>query len=273
MRVKLVDMYNTKYFYLSYCKDLEYLFTCYLNLRRNKDLKYHAGNALMQQVFDCAYANADVEFDLAKAKLTTDAISTIQRYANNGIIFVDSNDPLRNEILRINAQRKSTPIGERVTLPLVEFDMSLKDYLSSLSREVVYDAAQIPETERMLYPLAALILIRRPTIQLDLTYHLSDFMRFMSELLPLDFVLKFNKFYFTTTEGTRVVESQNGMINTQQRGPLSIEDAMTIGYLVPAELGTRNLSKEPVWSDVVSYCINVVNSCKKKKSLFLSEVV
>lgn len=272
MRVKLVDIYNTRYFYLSYCKDLKYLFTSYLNMRENKELKCHAGNDLMQQVFDCAHANANVEFDLANAKLTTDAVSTIQYYASRGVLFIDTADPVRNEILRNNRDCVGARSRNEVDLPMIKFDQSLKEYLSSLSRDVVYSATQITD-EQLLFPLALTILIRRPTIKLDMTHHLPKFMRFVSELLPTDFVLRFNEFFFTTQEGTRIVKAVDGKIATQQRGPVTIEEAMTIGYLVPAELGTRNLANDAVWDSTLSRCINIVNACKKKKDLFLSEVL
>lgn len=272
MKVKLVDIYNTRYFYLSYCKDLKYLFTSYLNMRENKELKCHAGNALMQQVFDCAHSNADVEFDLANAKLTTDAVSTVQYYASRGIQFIDTENPVRNEILRNNRECMAAKEREEVDLPVIKFDQSLKDYLSSLSRDVTYSATQITD-EKLLFPLALTILIRRPTIKVDMTHHLPKFMRFVSELLPTDFILQFNEFFFTTQEGTRVVKVYNGKIATQQRGDVTVEEAMTIGYLVPAELGTRNLANDAVWDSTLSRCINIVNACKKKKDLFLSEVL
>lgn len=272
MRVRLVDIYNTRYFYLSYCKDLTYLFTSYLNMRENKSLQCHAGNDLMKQVFDCAHSNADVEFDLANAKLTTDAIRTVQYYAQRGVLFVDSADAVRNIILQNNRTCASLATNDMVDLPMIKFDQTLKDYLNSLSREVTYTATQVTD-EHLLFPLALIILIRRPTIKLNMTHHLPKFMRFVSELLPMDFVLQFDEFFFTTTEGTRTVKVYNGKIATQQRGDISVEEAMTIGYLVPAVLGTRNLSTEPVWDSTMSHCISIVNACKKKKDLFLSEVL
>lgn len=138
MRVKLTDIYNTRYFYLTYRNDLTYLFHTFLELQKNSGYEYNVGNDLLETVFNAAKTGAVVEFDLAGAKFTPDTELTLRNYANQGILLVDSVDSWRNNILSINRERCKINLDDYEELPKYDQRYTFKEYIVSLDKTKKY---------------------------------------------------------------------------------------------------------------------------------------
>lgn len=272
MQVKLTELYHTKYFYLTYVKDLSYLFNSCVTLWNSPTVEIHSGSELMTQIFDCVRKHEQVVFDLAGAKFTADTRVLILRFMREGLEFIDSTDATRDSILKTDKERFSIVLEDVINLPMLYSTTSLKDYLSNLDNTKVYDTTQFTD-QSLLLPLLAVIEIRRPTVRVNITSQLTAFMRFIAEMIPIEYLESCDDFYFTTINGTAEVTKCNGKIPTQAHGYVSIPQALTYGVLVPRVLGTQNLSKAPMWEDIFKTCIDMVNKNKKQTSLFLSDIL
>ena len=271
MQFKLVELYNTRYFYITYKKDLVYLFNTVLALRENRNHPYNIGNAKLGQVYEAAKTGAPLQFDLAGCKLTPDTTTTIQEYACKGIEFIDTKDYGRNQIFITNRERQKISNQEFVELPVYNPSDSIVDYMQALDSSITY---MLPNHDANVFiPLAYMIQVVRPTIRIAFVNCCSDFFNFVGDKLTLGDLQPYHEFYLTTPEGTTVVDFAKGPVYTQRIGTVNMEEAMTLGTLVPTVLGKERLHKQAPWNSIFKYCLNSLNGYRATRKQTLDEVL
>lgn len=272
MQFKLVDIYNTRYFYLPFNRDLVYLFDTFLKLQQDKNYPHNDANELLAKVYSAAIAGTDVEFDLADAKLTPDTSKTIQAFTWKGINFVDTKDSNRNAILLENRKRRSIDVSDCTVLPEFDINQKIKDYISALDPNVQY--SMMPGKSFIYVPLCIMIQIARPSINIVFNYHCSDIMNFVGTNLTTEDLKQYNEFYFTTPEGTQVIKlDSDGKFETSRAGRVDLETALSLGSLVPTVFGKDKLIDEECWRVLFTLCLKKLNHYKSTRTRTLDEVL
>lgn len=271
MQFKIVDLYNTKYFYTTYKVDLVYLFNTCLRLKNDVNYKYNVGNEKLGEVYDAVKSGAVVQFDLAGAKLTSDIVPKIREYSELGIEFVDTKDKWRDVILRTNRERLSIDTSEYIELPEYNPNTSVKDYIVSLDKNVTY---KLPLNDNSVYiPLVVMILMSRPSIKINLNAHGKELFNYVGSRLTLADINKYTEFYLTTPEGIQVVDFSYGDTYVQRLGLCSREKALTVGSLVPTVFGKEQLVKNEDWRHIFRDCLNIMNRYKSTRKKTIEEVL
>ena len=268
MVFKLLDLYNTKFLYKTYVPDLNAFFGNVIKLQENPEADVFAVSELHENVYKLVRACAKVEFDLANVKLTADTLSCIRTYAKQGIKFIDTVNYIRNEKLQLNTERYAIQEESKTPLPNILDFKSVKEYIGSLDKNTKYTVTTTDYS--VVVPLVALIQLSRPSIDVDLSAMDMQFFKYVSGLLSLEFVLSFDRFYFTKKFGTRIVDfSGSGTIDLEDKRGLSKMEAASEGILVPAVLGTTALIHEEGWRDVANECLRVLNNVLNTKKTTL----
>lgn len=271
MRFKLRDIYDTRYFYKTFCVDLTYMFDNILALRKDSSLTPHAVNAQQQKVFDAAKAGTFIEFDLADCKITPDCVNNIMYGIANGIDFCDSQDLVRDSILQENKRRiQSRPVA--IDLPEFTVGSSVKAYIKELDSSLVY---RIPVTgdPKLWYPLVYIIQVCRPSIRIMCGNHEHDFMLFVGRHLTVSDLNAYSEFYYVTNEGVYLVAATpDRKVNTQKLGLVSIQESLTVGALVPSVFGKEKLLHTQGFDLLFDQCLRSMQSIGTGKKVTLREL-
>ena len=271
MQFKLVDLYNTKYFYVTYRADLVYLFNTCIELRKDRNFNYNIGNEKLGQVYDAVKSGAPVQFDLAGAKITSDVLPKIREYSERGIEFIDTKDSWRNNILKINRERMAIDTSGFVELPKYDPKTNVKDYIVNLSKDTTY---KLPLGDSDIYvPLTIMILMVRPAIKINLNAYGYDLFNYVGSKLTLEDLRKYKEFYLTTSEGIQVVDFSTGKIPVQKVGECSIEEALTFGTLVPTVFGKERLVEDKDWEFIFKDCLNMLNRYRTTRKQTIAEIL
>lgn len=270
MRAALTELYNTRYFYITYQRDLVYLFSTFLALRQDPNYEYNAGNEKLDKVYRAARVGAAVEFDLANAKISPDVFPTIQSYAEKGIIFIDSKDSWRNNILALNRERMKVDMSEFVTLPAYDGTILVKDYVKSLQKGTKYI---LPNNNPEVYiPLTYIAMVLRPSLIINLGGQCNAFFNFVGSRFTIKDLEEYKRFYFTSPEGTMILDFSQGDCYVQRIGYCDIEQALTVGSLVPTVLGEERLFEKGRWQIIFKNCLSMLNGYRATRKHTLGEL-
>ena len=239
MKVKLRELYNTKYFYKTFVIDLDYLFDNIALLRTTPSLDVHPVNDEMKKIFDAARIGTELVFDLAECRITPDCVRCIMSGMSKGIKFCDTSNPSRDAILFEDANRIAIRKDEFVNLPEFKLGSSVKEYIASLSKDVTY---KIPLVDKNIYlPLAYMAQCCRPTINIAPCSLELEYMRFIGSNLTINDLEPFDEFYYATKEGVRVAKvNKERQLYDQTLGLVGITEALSVGVLVPTVFGNIN---------------------------------
>ena len=269
---RLVDLYRTKYFYVTYNIDLIYLFDTILKLKEDRDAKYNAGSDLHEQLFEDVKEGKEVVIDLAGARLTSDCITILTQYLRKGIKVTDSQDDVRRNILETNAERLALDTESYELLPKFTNKADVKEYLQSLSRDVTYT---IPETHEDLYiPLVILIMLLRPTIKIDLGYRDRMILGKVAGYFTVHELKQYRDFFFVSDEGVMELSpDSSGNYSLQQANGLDIDGVLEYGNLVPKIFGEKRLVTDEPWRCLSTECLRIVDGYKLTYQPTLEEAI
>lgn len=269
MRVKICDVYNTKYFYITMGKDLNYMWNTCVALRENPEHPYNIGNATLGTIYECFKKGQSVEFDLADARITSDVVPIVMTALRKGIVMCDTLNPDRDVILKTNMERVNLSV---TTVPMPEFTVqsSPVDYIKSLEKDCVYLP---PVTNPEVYvPLVVMITILRPSVKFCLDNIGDKVLRFVAERLTIPTLKKYPEHYAITPEGIQVVNITNGVYDQRLGEVVDIETASTSAYFVPTEFGSVRLFDDPIFAEIFMECAKLINQYKATKKLVLSDI-
>lgn len=274
MVVKLKELYNTKYFYITLGKDLTYLFSTCSQLRRDPSQEVNAGNDQIKQVYDCFRASAPVSFDLADCKFTSDVtriLMTAQR--DYQLDFIDTKDTWRNDIFKENKNRfltRESLQSTTVELPELRQDEKALDFIRSLSKDVTY-SVPVTYVSDIWVQLCTLISIFRPSIKLYLNDREAILLNFVAARLTLNDLEPYHEFYMVTEQGVQIVDTNNPLY-VQGIGECDLSEAMAVANFVPTDFGRVVLKDVLVFRTIANECINTLNHYKNTRPVFLSEL-
>lgn len=272
MTYKLRELYETRFLYKPFNKDLNYLCNTIQDLRKEPDKKVFAGSDLMSKIFSTVKAGDPVELDLAGLKLSTDCASNIMNWTMKGIVFVDTEDNLRNEILIENRRRVATVIDNAEPLPIYDVSSSVLDYVKALRTDVVYSYPEsVLKGESIYIPLMCIIMMSRPSVSVNVSSHEREFFNYVASHLTFDEIKQYDEFYITTQEGTQIVDFSSGVAHLQRMGSTTLQDAGIEGTIVPTVFGRENLVNKPGWSSLFKHCLSALNSYRATRPITLEE--
>lgn len=278
MLVKLRDIYNTKYFYISYKKDLVRLFSQFAELQKNPTLHPFAGSAEMEKVFDAARAHAELQLDIADCRFTSDTTPLLLAAQRDyGIVLVDSADKQRDKILKENVERlnkygaNDSVIREQLTeLPKLTKTTDPIEWLKSLQKGVLYG---VPAglNDEIWIQLIVLTNIYRPSIQLYLYNRESQVLRWVANhLTPAD-LEQYDDFYMVTKQGVTEVNRRQD-IYVQELGSVSFDEALTVASFVPKVFGTEVTKNVAAFQMIARTCIRDINKYINSKKVTIEEL-
>lgn len=274
MVVKLTDLYNTKYFYISICKDLTYLFSSCWQIQHNTSLQMHAGNEKIAKVFDCFRTGAPVQFDLAGGKYTSDACTVIQNAQREyGIQFIDTECAWREQLFRENEERLkyAASVADNTTpLLILECGEPTIEYIRSLEKGIVYSVPFNYPTSIWMQ-VVTLINIYRPSIKLYLQGRESQLLSFIAKQLIPEDLNRFDTYYMLTPQGIQTVR-RGEKIYVQQLGYTDVSDALTVADFVPTDFGSVPLKDDVTFRVIATNCIHEINKYHNTRATKLSEL-
>lgn len=274
MVVKLSELYNTKFFYITMGKDLTYLFSSCNSLRKDPSLKLNAGNKVIDDVFSCFRVGAPVTFDLAGCKFTSDTVYTLLTAQRDyKLDLIDSQDAWRNDILMVNRERfekYGDGVQNTVELPILTQDAMALEFIQSLQKGVLY-SVPVTYDKEIWIQLCVLIQIYRPSIQLFLNGREATLLEFVaSRLTPFD-LQQWSEFYMITKQGVMVVDASKPFY-VQRLGYVDLEQAQSVASFVPTAFGKESLKNVMVFRTIANECIRALNKYKNKRSVTLAEL-
>lgn len=221
------------------------------------------------------------DLDIAEARFSHNCAELIESAQKHGTHIFDSADPERQELLDYNVNIYNNVI-ETVSLPKYE-SIDIVDYIQSLKEDVVYTPYDDSDIS---LALAFLILVARPSINLDITYityklftniHLSIYANYLQEIVDStdEFLVQVNvklpKTKDNNTNGLFKVKITEKDINT----PFYIYGIGNITWLqlvtgahrfAPSYLGTKKLVEDESWSYLVEESIELLDKHQEQKN-------
>lgn len=256
MTVKIVDLFNTKYFYVTIGVDLQYFFSAINGIREaGKVDGYNAGSELISKVYQSVVRGEELVLDLADARVTSDVTPRILQAMRSGIKFVDTKDEERDKLLQISLERVATII-EPIEMPPYDYNTNPVQYIASLQKGVVYNPPTIANHMDVVLSLVVLITIVRPSIQINANLIGKDLLKFISEQLTLDYMNQFDSFYIVTAMGIRICPKDD--IYIQKIGKCTLEEACANAAVVPTVFGTKVLKDDPVFAGIMNSCVRTL---------------
>lgn len=266
-RVK--ELFNTRFIYITFCKDFTYLLENCIHLQTDKNWPYNAGNNVQEELY-AAVLNGDTPvFDLGDCVITTDASSLIFKYQDKGFIFIDTKNQARHSILAENTRRVAES-PETTLLPKFDMRTSIVDYINSLDSTKVY---MYPENSELYRSLIILIAMSRPKVKIVMDNVMAKILTTVSSLLPMDVIKQYDEFYYYTQEGIEILKLDNGILHTQRLGDVAPEVASHGGYLVPTVFGRERLLDADGWEAVFNKSLKSVNNLIKLRPRTLREIL
>lgn len=270
MKVKLRELYDTKYFYKTFAIDLNYLFDSIYELRKDPYKSIHAVNDKVASIFEAAKSGAPIEFDLAGCKFTPDCISCVMQGLAKGIPFCDTADASRDVILVDDMKRLNIKTDSFVDMPDFVLGSSVKEYVASLDNTVTY---RIPTKDRNLYfPLAFITQCCRPKVNIAPCGLSIDYIRFIGSNFTIKDLYPFDEFFYATKEGVRVVKvNAERKLYDQKLGTVSIPEALNVGALVPSVFGVEKTLQTPGFDLLFERCLNAIQAQGVAQKLTLEQ--
>lgn len=267
MQFKLTEVYNTRYFYKTTYKDLNYLFNSCLEIANGSTYAFHAGSKTIADIFDCFRNGTFVEFDFDGAALTSDVTCTLPSYITKGLHFIDSKNSLRSSIFKENERRLSIDKSDYTVMPPFTVDMNVNSYITEMRKDATYT---IPLVDSNVYiPLAIMTTMVRPSIKFSLDNKGIDLLTFMANRLTPAILEKYDEFYQVTPEGILITSISD--INVQRKGKVSLTDALTEANFVPTVFGTKRIFEDPDFRPIFVDCNRILTRYRKTRKSKLSD--
>lgn len=269
MRFKLVELYNTKFFYKTFCTDLNYLFASIKRLwDKEAGYEVNVGNPMLGKVYEAARNSEEIIIDLADARISSDALMCLYSAENNGIKFRDSANKWRDDLFIENERRRAT---KPETIPLPEFGhkTDVKEYLSSLSADTTY----VTQGQQMhvLIALSCLAFMIRPKVNICVDPIARTLFKYINSKIPTEEILKANDFWMCSDEGVLHVTGDRVYVQEAQQ-ELCIKDALQYVILVPYEFGRVPLLKNPAYQGLFRSCLLLLQEYQEDSPRTIGEL-
>lgn len=269
MIFKLAELYNTKFFYKTFCTDLNYLFTSIKRLQDKEDgYEVNVGNHMLGQVYEAARNGEEIVIDLADCRITSDALTCIYSAESNGVTFRDSASTWRNELF-IENERRCANKTPKVYLPEFGHKTDIKEYIKALSTDTVYVTQGQPT--HVLIALTCLIFMVRPNVSICADPIARTLFKFINTKIPTEEVLGSKDFWMCSAEGVLRVTGDKVYVQEAQQ-ELPIKDALQYVILVPYDFGSKPLLKNPAYQGLFRSCLLLLQEFQEGSPRTLEEI-
>lgn len=270
MVAKLVDLYNTKYFYKTFVVDLNYLFNTITRLQNGEDFTPNVGNDLLGGVYEAAKRGEKVIIDLADARITSDAAASIMHAVHRGIKFCDTRNEWRDVIMKENTARHEMELVNVVTLPIFDYRTNIKEYVKGLDPSAYYEPKEQPA--HILIALVCIITILRPSINVLVNPVLQGkLFKYINTKVSTADIIGANEFYMYSPEGIQIVTRDNIYVQEAQRY-LQPREALQYVTLIPTEFGKEVLLHNPAYQGLFRSCLLLLQEFQESSSKTLEEI-
>lgn len=266
----IIDVFGTKYFYLTYVKDMQYFISAVTAAKEGD--KPHAFSAKMGELLDSISAGDEVTLDIAGAVFTSNVVSLLTQIQKTGLRVIDSKIKSRNDILEENARRLAIDVSELVPLPEYTYKTDLIAYVKSLDPNVTYNLINLHRmSEATQRALVVFITMTRPNIKI-FSYDIDTLLNYVASIISSEDLLKYQQFYAVTPDGIYDLDFSNGAVDIYGYGSYTLSEAIKSFTLVPKDFGTKRLTEDPTFSNLMQVSINKLHTFAKLRPKTLSEI-
>lgn len=255
MIISLRELMGTRYMYVTMAKDFKYILHTIKALNADANANANVFMPSLEAVFEAAKRKEEIVFDLKECRCTPDFNSVIEEALRTGVSFIDSNDRIREKVLReIERRHDCADVQDAVDLPVFNLREDLSTYLNSLTPGVHY-VCNLANNKTTI-PLLALILILRPSITVDCSAYMNQLLKYVSARVNKVNYDKYDKFYVSTPEGVIVMEKSDMFI--QEQGEVDLDEIMNSYVVVPFDFGNVGLRNNPDFAHVLEDSMRII---------------
>lgn len=269
MTCKLIDLYNTKFFYKTFCNDLYYFFSAINRLRNGEDFHPNIGNEKIGEVYEAARRGEPIVIDLADARLSSDILRPIYSAEDDGIVFIDTMNAWRNNIFKENARRRQMKMS-KLKLPEFTPKTDIKEYMKSLHQEAIYDAVGQPVP--ILIAITCLAMLMRPSLRICIDSIASTLFKYVNTKIPTEEVLNSSRLWMCTNEGVLHVSADNIYVQEAQK-VLPVKEALQYAILIPAAFGEEVLLHNQAYQGLFRSCLLILQEFQENSPKTLEEIL
>jgi hypothetical protein len=210
------------------------------------------------------------ELDLAGARLTPRISSMLLDSMRSGVVLRNTESIELDTVLQENMARLKLQYQPQ-SLPMLKRrgEEAILEYLRALEEGVVY---KVHGENSLLFPVAVLIQIYRPSIQLDFEHNTSRFFRYITETM---YRKNFEKVIQTTDnfilfvgesfQEVTITEKDMGTeFFVESAGNVDWYKLISTYYILPSYFGAVKVMKDetlaPLWEPVISKAIADIDS-------------
>lgn len=277
MVFKFTELFETKYIYLTFHKDVNYVLNKCAALQKDPNVPCHPLNETCRKLFDCAKSAAPIEFDLAEAVITSDITPCITDFIRKGFVFKDSSNVYRNSILQENARRAKISTENYISLPTFNLNMKVSDWIKSLpADEVIKPSAQNTD---LYIPLVVMATLLRHKLNFCLDDIQKQYFTFIANRLSVSSLKLFDEFFVYVPDEGVYVQQFNPTGYVQSLGLVGIEEAATAAYLVPTAITKKralDIDKEfdtDIFTNIFNECHRIVQGFIANRKVHLDDVL
>ena len=268
LQVKLIDLYNTKYFYKTMCVDLNYLFSNVARILKGESVNPNFGNEALKNVYESLGKGDEVVFDLAGARLTSDACQAVVVASRSGVKFCDSQNFDRDCILRTNEERLLLNAESFEPLPRFDYRTDIKEYVKSLDSTKTYCVTGM--SDKLLVALTCVITMLRPSVTLCIDMVSQSLFKFVATKVSNTALMDDDEFYYVTDQGLMEIKGKEKFYVQELQESVPIRDAVQYGIVVPKKFGRDVLLKDSNWSSLFKASLSIIedyqSACPKRIS-------
>ncbi len=272
MTVRLIDLFHTRYMYVTYAVDFEYLLRCINSVRADSSAVVHYTGEVFKSIIDSVRKGENVTLDIAEARVTKDIAPYLTRLQRAGITITDSMLPWRKALYEENRSRIENAKAESIQLPKIDYATSITEYISSLRTDIVYT----PRTEnRELYlALATLVSASRPSVKLSDSFLLGGLFNYVLRHISIASLESYNRFISLTGEGVRILDFEaNESVFVQGYGYVDIDSAIANVPMIPAVFGAEKVLHDPTFELLIQESLRAVHDFQQSRPKTLDETL
>lgn len=269
---RITEIFDTHYFYATWNRDLDIFIKSLSQEKKTNTLvtTQHYLPSVDKALAD-ALANNDYTIDIAGACLTKDNMILLRNaIAYDDLIVTDTLNAKRRELLEniVNNVHKDYKTVALPT-PHLSSENDIIEYIKQLDKETIY-SLNTGSKEQWYIPVAVIISIMRPAIQLDLGVHATEFFSYVNaslhELPTADayYVINESNYYYTAK-----VDSE-GLIYVPGIGSRVPKEIRERYIVIPADFGRRSKRQDPTYVDLLRRAIADVKVWLSKHKTMLA---
>lgn len=272
MVFKLYEIYNTKYFYISYASDLAYLVNALNKVKANPEVSIHAPSPLFDTMVNAVRRGEEIVLDVSGARFTPDTEYYITSIIKCGVDVIDSELPWRSKLFAENKKRILLKTPQTAALPAFTYTSNIKEYIGNLSTEVTYDR-YIGMEKAIAFSLFSLIICTRPTIKVSSRILEEGLFEFVERHLNIVTMEKYHTFLMKSEEGLREVDFGAGPVFIQGLGYVDYVDAVSHVHVIPASFGKNVLLHDQTFASLIHSSFTTLQQYQQLRPKFLHEVL